>query len=204
MDKLEQYDQENEAVHNTSQRITILPLLALATHKLGQTDDALAILGRAVDLAEPGGFIRPFVDLGSEMAPLLQELVARRVADGSLRPATGSLSHPDLCGLSRTGREPGGLVAVARHRRGPGRAADRARDGDAGAPCPAADQSRRSPGNWSSPWVRSNSTPTASMASSASATGAKLSSGPGRWGFCRHRVSLQPCESTRIVLACSR
>jgi LuxR family maltose regulon positive regulatory protein len=39
-------------------------------------------------LAEPGGFIRPFADLGSEMAALLQELVARGVADGSMRPAT--------------------------------------------------------------------------------------------------------------------
>jgi LuxR family maltose regulon positive regulatory protein len=88
VDKLEQYDQENEAVHNTCQRITILPLLALATHNQGRTDEALAILGRAVALAEPGGFIRPFVDPGSEMAALLQELVARGFADGSMQPAT--------------------------------------------------------------------------------------------------------------------
>ncbi len=58
IDKLASYDQENETVHNTYQRITILPLLALATHKQGRTDDALAILGRAVALAEPGGFRR--------------------------------------------------------------------------------------------------------------------------------------------------
>jgi LuxR family maltose regulon positive regulatory protein len=88
VDKLERYDQENEAVHNTCQRITILPLLALATHNRGRTDEALAILGRAVVLAEPGGFIRPFADLGAEMAALLQELVARGFADASMRSAT--------------------------------------------------------------------------------------------------------------------
>ena len=88
VDKLEQYDQQNEAVHNTCQRITILPLLALATHKQGRTDDALAILGRAVALAVTGGFIRPFADLGSEMAALLQELVTRGIADGSMGAAT--------------------------------------------------------------------------------------------------------------------
>jgi LuxR family maltose regulon positive regulatory protein len=88
IDKLERYDQENEAVHNTCQRITILPLLALATHKLNRTDEALVILGRAVALAEPGGFIQPFADLGPELAALLQELVAHGIADGSLEPAT--------------------------------------------------------------------------------------------------------------------
>jgi LuxR family maltose regulon positive regulatory protein len=88
-DRLEQCDRENAAVHNTCQRIDILSLLALAIHKQGRTDEALATLGRAVDLGEPGGFIRPLVDPGVEMAGLLQELVAQRVADGSLKPATG-------------------------------------------------------------------------------------------------------------------
>ena len=84
VDKLEQYDRENEAVHNTCQRITILPLLALATHNRGRTDEALAILGRAVALAEPGGFIRPFADLGAEMAALLQDALHRAALDADI------------------------------------------------------------------------------------------------------------------------
>jgi LuxR family maltose regulon positive regulatory protein len=80
IDKLELYDRENEAAHNTLQRVAILPLLALATHRQGKTDRALAILRRSVDLAEPGGFIRPFVDLGPEMAGLLDRLRWQGVA----------------------------------------------------------------------------------------------------------------------------
>ena len=88
IDKLEQSEQENKAVHNTCQRVDILSLLALATYRQERADEALAILGRAVALAEPGSFTRPFVDQGPEMATLLQEIVARGVADGSLKPAT--------------------------------------------------------------------------------------------------------------------
>jgi LuxR family maltose regulon positive regulatory protein len=80
IEKLEQYDQENKAVHNTFQRVVILPLLALANHKRGETDRALAILRRAVALAEPGGFIRPFVDLAPEIIGLLDEVRRQGVA----------------------------------------------------------------------------------------------------------------------------
>jgi LuxR family maltose regulon positive regulatory protein len=90
IDKLEQYDRENRAVHNALQRIGVLSLLALATHKQERTDDALAILDRAIALGEPGGIIQPLADLGPEMAALLQELVSCRVAVGSLSPATAT------------------------------------------------------------------------------------------------------------------
>jgi LuxR family maltose regulon positive regulatory protein len=106
IDKLEHYDQENKAVHNIHQRITILSLLALATQKQGRSDKALAILGRAVALAERGGFIQPFVEPGAEMAALLQELVARDVADSSLQPATASYLNRVFAAFAEAATKP--------------------------------------------------------------------------------------------------
>ena len=75
-----QYEQENQAVYNTFQTIVILPLLALAFKKQGRVDDALSTLERAVDLAEPGGWIQPFLEIGPPIAGLLNQLRSRGVA----------------------------------------------------------------------------------------------------------------------------
>jgi LuxR family maltose regulon positive regulatory protein len=40
----------------------------------------LSALGRAITLAEPGGFIRPFLDLGPKMADLLNRLGKQNIA----------------------------------------------------------------------------------------------------------------------------
>jgi len=66
--------------HNTFRQIEILALLALAHQAQGQTDDALETLEHSIELAQPGGFIRTYVDLGSEMASLLYQLANRGVA----------------------------------------------------------------------------------------------------------------------------
>jgi LuxR family maltose regulon positive regulatory protein len=50
-------------------------LQALAFQKLSQTDLALAALERAITLAEPGGWIRPFVESGTDIVQLLRKLV---------------------------------------------------------------------------------------------------------------------------------
>jgi LuxR family maltose regulon positive regulatory protein len=60
--------------------IQILAHLALAYDRLGQTDDVLASLEHAVALAQPGGFIRSFVDAGTALRPLLQRLSQQGVA----------------------------------------------------------------------------------------------------------------------------
>ncbi|MGD2048045.1 MAG: response regulator [Chloroflexota bacterium] len=78
--KLQQYQKENQDVHNTYQVNVMLPLLALAYHKQGQDDKALAVLEEAITLAEPGGWIWPFVELGSPMADLLNRLHSQDVA----------------------------------------------------------------------------------------------------------------------------
>jgi len=78
--KLQNYEQANEIWHNTRQLIDILLLQALGYQRQEQTEKALAVLERAVTLALPGGWIRPFVELGPTMAGLLKELRRQGVA----------------------------------------------------------------------------------------------------------------------------
>ncbi len=79
-ERLLEYEKVNEAEHNTHQLIDNLLLQALAYHKLGQLDEALTLLERAVTLAQLGGFIRPFVETGPELAGLLNQLARQGVA----------------------------------------------------------------------------------------------------------------------------
>jgi LuxR family maltose regulon positive regulatory protein len=79
-EKLAVYGKTNKAENNTRQLIDILLLQSLNYQKQSQSDKALAALARAITLAEPGGFIRPFLDLGPEMAGLLVRLSQRGVA----------------------------------------------------------------------------------------------------------------------------
>jgi len=70
-EKLAVYEKTNKAQNNTHQLVEILLLQSLCYQKQSQNDEALATLARAVTLAEPGGYIRPFLELGPEMARML-------------------------------------------------------------------------------------------------------------------------------------
>jgi LuxR family maltose regulon positive regulatory protein len=61
------------------EEIKIGILQAVALHAHGEKDKAVQLLGEALALAEPGGFIRTFVDEGEPMAQLLLETAARGV-----------------------------------------------------------------------------------------------------------------------------
>jgi LuxR family maltose regulon positive regulatory protein len=74
-----------EANGRISSAIEILALQALAFQAGGDLDRALATLGRSFTLAEPGGFVRIFVDEGPPMALLLYEAAARGVAPAYTR-----------------------------------------------------------------------------------------------------------------------
>ena len=63
-----------EALHYTCQTIEIGVLQALALEKQGHRQEVLAVLESVVALAEPGGVMAPFIELGKPMADLLQRL----------------------------------------------------------------------------------------------------------------------------------
>lgn len=72
--QLEKFATLNEAQHNTWQLVGIRSLLAMACEKQGKVKEARTALLQALSLAEPGGFIFPFVELGPPMAALLKQL----------------------------------------------------------------------------------------------------------------------------------
>jgi LuxR family maltose regulon positive regulatory protein len=74
-----------EAGGRTSKVIEILILQALSLQAQGDTDQAITTLEKALTLAEPGGFIRVFVDEGPPMACLLYEAVARGIVPEYVR-----------------------------------------------------------------------------------------------------------------------
>ena len=74
---------EDKGWHDEQLKIMILQAIALQVH--GDKDKAVQQLGEALALAEPGGFIRIFVDEGRPMAQLLSAAAARGIM-------------PDYCG----------------------------------------------------------------------------------------------------------
>ena len=75
---LEPLRRQVEAKGWEDERLKVMILQAIALHAValranGEKDKAVQLLGDALTLAEPGGFIRIFVDEGPPMAALLQE-----------------------------------------------------------------------------------------------------------------------------------
>jgi LuxR family maltose regulon positive regulatory protein len=68
------------SIHNNHFLIETLALQALLRSAEGDEPAALSALKQAITLAEPGGFIRLFVDLGPSMARLLEQLHQEGVA----------------------------------------------------------------------------------------------------------------------------
>ena len=71
---LRQIQEYLENTHNTRFLIDALALKALSADAAGDPSTALEALENALRLAQPGGFIRAFVDLGSKMGALLSRL----------------------------------------------------------------------------------------------------------------------------------
>ncbi len=71
--------QQMEAKGWQDERLKIMILQALVLQAQGEKDEAVQLLGEALALAEPGGFIRIFVDEGLPMAQLLAETAVRGI-----------------------------------------------------------------------------------------------------------------------------
>jgi LuxR family maltose regulon positive regulatory protein len=72
--RLVELDEHMGRINRKNVRIDVLALMALVCHQLGEEDAALKHLQSALDLAQPGGWIRNFVDLGAPMKKLLERL----------------------------------------------------------------------------------------------------------------------------------
>ena len=70
---LVRYRQQVEAKGWADERLKVMVLQAVTHHANGEKDRAVQLLEEALVLAEPGGFIRIFVDEGPPMAALLRE-----------------------------------------------------------------------------------------------------------------------------------
>jgi LuxR family maltose regulon positive regulatory protein len=70
--------------HQTRWLIDVLALRAMVYHVQGDETKALVDLEKSVRLAEPGGFIRNFVDLGKPIKPLLAKLMKQGVSPAYL------------------------------------------------------------------------------------------------------------------------
>jgi LuxR family maltose regulon positive regulatory protein len=79
---LEPFRQQMEAKGWQDERLKVMVLQAVARHAHGEKDKAVQLLGDALALAEPGGFIRLFIDEGTPMARLLSEARSRGVMPG--------------------------------------------------------------------------------------------------------------------------
>lgn len=84
---LEPVLRQAEARGWADEQLKVLVLQAVALQAQGASDQAVQLLGEALALAEPGGFIRIFVDEGPPIAPVLAEARAR----GMLPDYTGRL-----------------------------------------------------------------------------------------------------------------
>ncbi len=76
--------QQAEAKGWHDERLKVLVLQMLAHYAHGELDEAVQLLGEALASAEPGGFIRTFVDEGLPMAQLLSAATARGMGPGSI------------------------------------------------------------------------------------------------------------------------
>ncbi len=74
---LEPWRRQMETVGWEDERLRVMVLQAVALQAHGEKEQAVQLLGDALALAEPGGFIRIFADEGSPMAQLLSAAAAR-------------------------------------------------------------------------------------------------------------------------------
>jgi LuxR family maltose regulon positive regulatory protein len=84
-DLLDQLDEFLASIHNNRFRIDALALQALLHNARGEHPVALEKLTAALNLAERGGFVRLFVNLGPRMADLLKQLIKQNVAMGYIK-----------------------------------------------------------------------------------------------------------------------
>jgi len=79
-DLLKQLNDFLTSIHNKQFQINVLALLAIHHDTLGEQSAAADKLTESLNLAEPHGFIRLFVDLGPQMFGLLKRLLGQNIS----------------------------------------------------------------------------------------------------------------------------
>ena len=105
---LEPLRRQMEAKGWQDERLKVMVLQAIALQVHGENDNAVQLLGEALKLAEPGCFIRLFVDEGRPMAKLLSKAAAHGIMPdyiGKLLAVFEAEDQPLLAGLgARSGK----------------------------------------------------------------------------------------------------
>ena len=101
-----------EGLGRTGSVVRILVLKALAFGARGDTVRAARSLERALSLAQPGGYVRAFVDEGEPMARLLRRTVMTGAARDYVQRLLAALPAPEAAAASKgkTSKLQGGLV----------------------------------------------------------------------------------------------
>jgi LuxR family maltose regulon positive regulatory protein len=85
--------QSAQAVGRQGNAVQLLALKAVVQHAQGDPEQALATLGQALELAEPEGYVRAFVDERAPMARLLRRMLARSPASDYVRQLLDALGE---------------------------------------------------------------------------------------------------------------
>jgi len=120
------------SIHNKVFLIDVLALQALLHDARGEEQAALDKLTEAIALAEPGGFIRLFVDMGPRMAYLLERLIGKNVAVDYIGQLLAAFSDDETVSPSLP------IPPVPQSALSPGRAPDQPRARYSGAVATAA------------------------------------------------------------------
>ena len=101
---LEPLHQQMEAKGWQDEHLKVMVLQAVALHVHSEKDKAVQLLADVLALAEPGGFIRLFVDEGLPMAQLLSETAVHGIVPNYVRRllAAFPVAEPEQAGPAKT------------------------------------------------------------------------------------------------------
>jgi LuxR family maltose regulon positive regulatory protein len=90
-----------EKRYNNRRQIQILAHLALAYQSQNRVEEALDSLAQAISIAQPGGFIRTFVDMGLQFSGMLRQLANQGVAVHYIKQILAAFPESELMQVSR-------------------------------------------------------------------------------------------------------
>ena len=99
----------------TTWLVSALAQRSRAFYALGDQEAAMTSLKAALSVAEPGGFVRAFLDEGPEMARLLYKTVGRGIAPRYVGELLASFPEPREC--KRAGQSPGLIEPLSERER---------------------------------------------------------------------------------------